>query len=70
MASPSPSNTIHPVPIPGLGLHTVRDWATAASDNALVLLFLVPSITCFLWFFVSYHTSPLKQYPGPFLAGQ
>ena len=31
---------------------------------------LVPAITLFLWFFVAYQTSPLKKYPGPFLAGQ
>lgn len=31
---------------------------------------LVPAITIFVWFFVAYQTSPLKKYPGPFLAGQ
>lgn len=31
---------------------------------------LVPAITIFIWFFVAYQTSPLKKYPGPFLAGK
>lgn len=30
----------------------------------------VPAITIFMWFFVAYQTSPLKKYPGPFLAGK
>ncbi|KAK3336366.1 cytochrome P450 [Cercophora scortea] len=48
-------------------------WATTLlttlQANKLASLVLAPSIACFLWFFVSYHTSPLKKYPGPFLAG-
>ena len=27
-------------------------------------------LAIFLWFVVSYYTSPLRRYPGPFLAGQ
>ncbi|KAK3694224.1 cytochrome P450 [Podospora appendiculata] len=48
-------------------------WATAVlitiQANKLAALILAPSFACFLWFFVSYHTSPLKRYPGPFLDG-
>ncbi|KAL1838075.1 hypothetical protein VTJ49DRAFT_3095 [Mycothermus thermophilus] len=29
---------------------------------------LAPSISLLLWLFIAYHTSPLKRYPGPFLA--
>jgi hypothetical protein len=37
--------------------------------NKLSVLLLSPAIAVFLWFLVSYQTSPLKKYPGPFLAG-
>jgi hypothetical protein len=37
--------------------------------NKLSALVLAPSVAVFLWFFVAYQTSPLKRYPGPFLAG-
>lgn len=48
------------------------DWdsiLTAAQSSKLTLILVAPSIACFLWFFVAYQTSPLKKYPGPFLAG-
>jgi hypothetical protein len=35
---------------------------------SLVLLFIVPVITFWLWTITSYFSSPLKKYPGPFLA--
>ena len=37
--------------------------------NKLGALVLAPTLAVFLWFLVSYQTSPLKTYPGPFLAG-
>ena len=37
--------------------------------NKLGAVVLAPTIAVFLWFLVSYQTSPLKKYPGPFLAG-
>ena len=37
--------------------------------NKLGALVLAPTVAVFLWFLVSYQTSPLKKYPGPFLAG-
>lgn len=37
--------------------------------HKLSILVLAPSVAVFLWFFVAYQTSPLKKYPGPFLAG-
>ncbi|KAK4096345.1 cytochrome P450 [Parathielavia hyrcaniae] len=37
--------------------------------SKLAALVLAPWIAVFLWFLVAYQTSPLKRYPGPFLAG-
>ncbi|KAK4194406.1 putative cytochrome P450 E-class, group I [Triangularia verruculosa] len=34
-----------------------------------VTVTVVPIITLFLWFAISWATSPLRRYPGPFLAG-
>ena len=48
------------------------DWVTllqGARQYKAAILLLTPAITLFFWFFVSYQTSPLKRYPGPFLAG-
>ncbi|KAK0634755.1 cytochrome P450 [Bombardia bombarda] len=42
---------------------------TSLLANKLGILILGPLVTTFLWFLVSYQTSPLKRYPGPFLAG-
>ncbi|KAK8878771.1 cytochrome P450 monooxygenase [Apiospora arundinis] len=36
---------------------------------ALVALFAVPCLTAAIWWTISYTTSPLRRYPGPFLAG-
>lgn len=48
-------------------------WIQALANPQAVKLGIVfgfiPSITVFLWFLVAYQTSPLKKYPGPFLAG-
>lgn len=41
----------------------------SAWANKLGVFVLAPSIAVFLWFSVAYQTSPLKKYPGPFLAG-
>lgn len=48
------------------------DWVSLlqeARQYKAAIVLLTPAITIFLWFFVSYQTSPLKKYPGPFLAG-
>lgn len=47
------------------------DWKSLYDNRVLyaTVALVTPAVTCFLWFFVSYHTSPLKKYPGPFLAG-
>lgn len=37
---------------------------------SLMLLFIVPVITFWLWTITSYFSSPLKKYPGPFLASK
>lgn len=59
-------------PSGALGAAEGLDWVallqTARQYKASILL-LTPAITIFLWFFVSYQLSPLKKYPGPFLAG-
>ncbi|SPO00302.1 related to pisatin demethylase / cytochrome P450 monooxygenase [Cephalotrichum gorgonifer] len=60
-----------PVPPPSGSLDTL-DWTTlldGARQYKAAILMLTPAITIFLWFFVAYQTSPLKRYPGPFLAG-
>lgn len=46
------------------------EFLDAVKSNKAALVFLTPAITVFLWYLVSYYTSPLKKYPGPFLAGQ
>lgn len=48
------------------------DWVAlleSARQYKAGIMLLTPAITIFLWFFVSYQLSPLKKYPGPFLAG-
>lgn len=34
-----------------------------------VVVSLVPVIVLLVWYFISYQISPLKKYPGPWLAG-
>jgi len=43
--------------------------AVRSPAGKLSVLVIAPSIACFLWFWVAYQTSPLRKYPGPFLAG-
>ncbi|KXX74662.1 Pisatin demethylase [Madurella mycetomatis] len=43
--------------------------AVSPGTKLLGVLVVAPSIACFLWFYVAWQTSPLKKYPGPFLAG-
>ena len=54
----------------GILPQSLPEFLTVVKENKAALVFLTPAITIFLWFFVSYHTSPLKKYPGPFLAGK
>ncbi|KAL2126473.1 hypothetical protein VTI74DRAFT_844 [Chaetomium olivicolor] len=65
MASPSPGANSG---IPPAGLDVSSLLATAWSHK-LSIFALAPSIAVFLWFYVAWQTSPLKKYPGPFLAG-
>ena len=49
------------------------DWQTLLADSRVQIVgaaVVAPALTIFLWFLVSYYTSPLKKYPGPFLAGE
>jgi hypothetical protein len=67
MASASPAANAGLPPTEGSALLTsllAGVWA-----NKLSAIVLAPSVAVFLWFFVAYQTSPLKKYPGPFLAG-
>lgn len=43
--------------------------AAQTTRGKLSILVVAPSIAVFLWFWVAYQTSPLRKYPGPFLAG-
>ncbi|KAK7932552.1 hypothetical protein PG985_003264, partial [Apiospora marii] len=43
--------------------------ASANPGPALVALVVVPCVTTAVWWTISYLASPLRQYPGPFLAG-
>ncbi|KAM7193310.1 putative cytochrome P450 pisatin demethylase-like [Rhypophila sp. PSN 637] len=49
------------------------DWIPTFAGPQVVTLTivfgLIPLTTMFLWFLAAYQTSPLKKYPGPFLAG-
>ena len=38
--------------------------------SALVLAVGAPVLTVVVWWTISYFTSPLRKYPGPFLAGK
>lgn len=57
--------------MPTGGVEGGVDWITLqqARQYKASIMLLTPAITLFLWFFVSYQLSPLKRYPGPFLAG-
>ncbi len=66
MASASPAASGGMLPPEGSVLDLVLAGVLA---NKLIVLILSPAIAVFLWLLVSYQTSPLKKYPGPFLAG-
>lgn len=38
--------------------------------NPLLLLLVIPLSTISLWNIASYFSSPLRKYPGPFLASE
>ena len=67
MASASPAASGG---IPPTDAFDVNALIAAVLANKLAVVVLAPSIAVFFWFFVSYQTSPLKKYPGPFLAGK
>lgn len=46
------------------------DFVVALLSNKTAVVLTTSAAAVFSWFFISYHTSPLKQYPGPFLAGK
>ncbi|KAL2157081.1 hypothetical protein VTH06DRAFT_7037 [Thermothelomyces fergusii] len=68
---PSPSaNDTGPYPAAaGSSLDVVTRFPIVERNKLLTTLVFGPALAIFLWFCVAYHTSPLKQYPGPFLAG-
>ncbi|KAH8666214.1 cytochrome P450 [Ilyonectria robusta] len=47
------------------------EWTSLCDNRVLyaTITLVAPGVICLLWFFVSYHISPLKKYAGPFLAG-
>ncbi|XEV03397.1 hypothetical protein FSHL1_008684 [Fusarium sambucinum] len=57
------NHTVHDTPI----MESARHISSLVSPS-LFLLFIVPVGTLSLWTIASYFTSPLKKYPGPFLA--
>jgi hypothetical protein len=69
MASASPAANGGPFPTESAALNLTTSLLAGVWGNKLAALVLAPSIAVFLWFLVAYQTSPLKQYPGPFLAG-
>jgi hypothetical protein len=69
MVSASPAVNGGPLPTESAALSLTASLLAGVWGNKLAALVLAPSIAVFLWFFVAYQTSPLKQYPGPFLAG-
>lgn len=68
MASASPAANGGLPPTGGSALDLTSLLAGVLA-NKLTAVVLAPSVAVFLWFFVAYQTSPLKKYPGPFLAG-
>lgn len=66
-----PANSLQ-ASMPTGGVESGFDWVALlqqARQYKASIVLLTPAITLFLWFFVSYQLSPLKRYPGPFLAG-
>lgn len=68
MASASPAANSGGLP-PTEGSALLTSLLAGVWANKLSAIVLGPSVAVFLWFFVAYQTSPLKKYPGPFLAG-
>ncbi|KAL0939605.1 benzoate 4-monooxygenase cytochrome p450 [Colletotrichum truncatum] len=46
-----------------------KSLSISEQTHTVMFILLAPVTSCFIWFFVSWQTSPLKKYPGPFLAG-
>lgn len=68
MASASPAANGRIPPAEGSALDLTALLA-GVWGNKLSAVVLGPAVAVFLWFFVAYQMSPLKKYPGPFLAG-
>lgn len=66
MTSQTPSGFVVPVD----ALSHSQSLLSNSRVQLVGIVLVAPVVTLFLWFFVSYHTSPLKKYPGPFLAGR
>jgi hypothetical protein len=46
------------------------DWLVELLSSKTAVVVTTSAAAVFSWFFISYHTSPLKQYPGPYIAGK
>lgn len=61
-------DSVLPTGAPTVSLEGLLDnWQTLLSDSRVQLAnaaILAPALAIFLWFFVSYYTSPLKNTPG------
>lgn len=68
MASASPAARGW-LPLDDVSGPDVTSFLAGTLGARLLALILAPTVAVFLWFFVAYQTSPLKRYPGPFLAG-
>lgn len=42
----------------------------AVRSHKSTIFITAPLVSLFLWYFIAWQTSPLKKYPGPFLAGE
>ena len=42
----------------------------AVHSHKSTIFVTAPLVSLFLWYFIAWQTSPLKKYPGPFLAGE
>ena len=63
-----PSGSASPIAESG-GLNL--EWQSFLADPVKLagVIVAAPVVTVFLWFTVAFYTSPLKKFPGPFLAG-
>jgi len=48
---------------------TLNKSTGVSSLGVVVTVVVIPVVTLFVWFTVSWLVSPLRKYPGPFLAG-